>query len=269
MLNVLHCKITSTDNQKANLMTNSQVSHRIVLGLCTATVATLSHLAVAPAQAATLTHQYGLNNTLADSFGGSSLVANGGTLVASGGYSFAANQGPSLSNAIDSSDYSIALDFSFSNVSGYRKIIDFKNLTSDNGLYTNNGNLDFYPIAGGSYTINPDTLAKVVLTRDGVTGQTTGYVNGAQQFTFTDSGSIATFDAASSIINFLQDDTVTSRREASGGFLQDISIYKGALSASEVTGLSTAVPEPFTIIGTLIGGTAAIRMRKKLKASAN
>jgi hypothetical protein len=30
----------------------------------------------------------------------------------------------------------------------------------------------------------------------------------------------------------------------------------------------TAVPEPFTIIGTLIGGTAAIRMRKKLKAIA-
>jgi hypothetical protein len=28
----------------------------------------------------------------------------------------------------------------------------------------------------------------------------------------------------------------------------------------------TAVPEPFTIIGTLIGGTAALRMRKKLKA---
>jgi DNA-binding beta-propeller fold protein YncE len=28
---------------------------------------------------------------------------------------------------------------------------------------------------------------------------------------------------------------------------------------------STAVPEPFTIIGTLIGGTAAIRMRNKLK----
>ena len=28
---------------------------------------------------------------------------------------------------------------------------------------------------------------------------------------------------------------------------------------------STAVPEPFTIIGTIIGGTAAIRIRKKLK----
>ena len=29
---------------------------------------------------------------------------------------------------------------------------------------------------------------------------------------------------------------------------------------------STAVPEPFTVVGTIIGGTAAFRMRKKLKA---
>jgi hypothetical protein len=30
---------------------------------------------------------------------------------------------------------------------------------------------------------------------------------------------------------------------------------------------TTAVPEPFTIVGTLVGGTAALRMRKKLKSS--
>jgi hypothetical protein len=32
-------------------------------------------------------------------------------------------------------------------------------------------------------------------------------------------------------------------------------------------GQSQAVPEPFTVIGTLVGGTAAVRMRKKLGAS--
>jgi hypothetical protein len=30
---------------------------------------------------------------------------------------------------------------------------------------------------------------------------------------------------------------------------------------------TTAVPEPFTVIGTLVGGTAALRMRKKLKSA--
>jgi hypothetical protein len=41
----------------------------------------------------------------------------------------------------------------------------------------------------------------------------------------------------------------------------------GAFTVSgSIDGATTAVPEPFTIIGTLIGGTAAVRMRKKLKA---
>ncbi|PSB51938.1 PEP-CTERM sorting domain-containing protein [Chamaesiphon polymorphus CCALA 037] len=42
----------------------------------------------------------------------------------------------------------------------------------------------------------------------------------------------------------------------------------GAFTVSSPTTLptTTAVPEPFTIIGTLIGGAAAVRMRKKLKS---
>jgi hypothetical protein len=38
-------------------------------------------------------------------------------------------------------------------------------------------------------------------------------------------------------------------------------------SVVDTSATATAVPEPFTIIGTLIGGTAAFRMRKKLKAT--
>ncbi len=40
------------------------------------------------------------------------------------------------------------------------------------------------------------------------------------------------------------------------------------LSGNAVTA-STSVPEPFTIVGTLIGGTVALRMRKKLKSAAD
>jgi hypothetical protein len=36
---------------------------------------------------------------------------------------------------------------------------------------------------------------------------------------------------------------------------------------SLVTNSTTDVPEPFTIIGTIVGGTAAVRMRKKLKSA--
>lgn len=42
----------------------------------------------------------------------------------------------------------------------------------------------------------------------------------------------------------------------------------GRLAISFVPDSSTAVPEPFTIVGTLIGGGAALRMRKKLRDAA-
>jgi hypothetical protein len=40
-----------------------------------------------------------------------------------------------------------------------------------------------------------------------------------------------------------------------------------ATSGGTTPGGTTAVPEPFTVIGSIIGGTAAFRMRKKLKAT--
>lgn len=44
------------------------------------------------------------------------------------------------------------------------------------------------------------------------------------------------------------------------------SLTIGGAASLASTGPTAAVPEPFTIIGTLIGGTAALRIRKKLKA---
>jgi hypothetical protein len=40
-----------------------------------------------------------------------------------------------------------------------------------------------------------------------------------------------------------------------------------ARNGAVVTPPTTSVPEPFTIVGTLVGGTAAMRMRKKLKVA--
>jgi hypothetical protein len=45
----------------------------------------------------------------------------------------------------------------------------------------------------------------------------------------------------------------------------DSTAFIDAINISETS--STAVPEPFTVIGTLIGGTAAFRLKKKLKDS--
>lgn len=51
-----------------------------------------------------------------------------------------------------------------------------------------------------------------------------------------------------------------------GGTANQIAFDNITLGAA-IPGGGTKVPEPFTIIGTLVGGTAALRMRKKLKAT--
>ncbi len=75
------------------------------------------------------------------------------------------------------------------------------------------------------------------------------------QVTFSpDKSQILTFDA-----NFEQHSEIATAPPLIGRFQYN----------SGAAPTPTSVPEPFTIIGTLIGGTAAVRMSKKLKAIAS
>jgi hypothetical protein len=62
-------------------------------------------------------------------------------------------------------------------------------------------------------------------------------------------------------------ETVTSMtiRYGSGS---DVGLYTYIDDVRFAQAPTQSVPEPFTIVGTLIGGTAALRMRKKLKSNA-
>ncbi|WP_373538664.1 PEP-CTERM sorting domain-containing protein [Chamaesiphon sp.] len=62
--------------------------------------------------------------------------------------------------------------------------------------------------------------------------------------------------------------TLVSFEDLAGGPFDYNDLSFTIASTRTVAPASTAVPEPFTIVGTLIGGTAALRMRKKL-ADAN
>jgi hypothetical protein len=227
------------------------------------------------ARAATLTHLYSLDNTYADSNGGENLNPNGGTLTPTGGYDFAAGQGLSLNNSIDNNAYSIVLDFAFTDPSsgtGYKKIVDFKNLTSDDGLYQKNAILDFYRFDGiteseaiGTTPLNSN-LARAILTRDN-TGTVAGYINGNLEFSFNDLSGAAIFDQPNSIAHFFNDDSITNGAEISGGFLRRIAIFNGALDPTEIANLdlsgATAVPEPIGIVGTVLGGFGAVWYRRR------
>src|SRR6185369_10602950 len=147
-----------------------------------------------PAGAATLLHDYNLLNSLADNFGGPSLISGGGVL-SSTGYAFNANHGLSLSGGlVNPGDYSIALNFDFSILSGYRKILDFDNRQLDYGLYTLNSALNFYPITVTNQAVlSPSTSIELVFTRSAATNVITAYVNGVSLFSALDTVSPAVF----------------------------------------------------------------------------
>jgi len=207
-------------------------------------------LLVIHSSAAMLIHDYQFQNNLADSLGGPSLVSHGGS-VGSNSYTFAAQQGLSLSNGLsNSADYSLYMNFEFDTIAGFRKIVDFKNLGSDDGLYNQSGALVYYPFTSALMTIPAGTFVNVAITRDAASNTVTGYVNGVQQLQFTDSTSDAVFSASNNIIYFFQDDTVTGGNESSSGVTRRIQIFNGALTADQVAALPASgsnVPEPMSL----------------------
>jgi len=129
--------------------------------------------------------------------------------------------------------------FRFDEISGYRRIVDFKDPPVDNGLYGLDGFLNFFDSAiGASAVIPAATYVQVVLTRDG-SGQVVGYVNGAQQFAFPDSGNDGV--VVGNTLRFFKDD---GSSEESAGAVARIRLFDTALSAAEVAALDRPKPAP-------------------------
>jgi hypothetical protein len=156
------------------------------------------------------------------------------------------------------------MNFEFDATTGYRKILDYKNLASDNGVYNLDTDLNYYNFSfGPSGSFTAGTFPAVTITRDSSTGLVVGYVS------FTDSTSDAVFTAANKFINFFQDDNVTGGGESSSGVVNRIQIFDGALSAAAVAGLpqgaNTSTPEPVSF-GLAGLGLLAFGAVRKLKA---
>ena len=219
-------------------------------------------------------HEYALRGTLDDTKGGTSLASLGGQITALG-YVFAANQGLTLSSsALSAVNFSLELSFKFDTTSGYRKIADFHDRADDTGFYQLSGSLNFYPVVTASTAdFVADTNVHVVLTRDGATNAVTGYVNGQQRFTFIDTSPLATITAADNKLTLFADDFSTGQREASGGTVNYVRLFNGALTATEVDALftgggPTAIPEPSTVGLFAVGGLlfAAANRRRRLRS---
>lgn len=196
--------------------------------------------------ASPLIHDYQLNGGPADALGGPPVVNIGGTF---GATSFAwdavanpNNEGLTLDNALPTPDnYAIEMRFTLNSITSeltggsWVNLIDFKNRTSDEGLYArSSGALEYYPSpTGPGGAIAAGTPVHLVITRDAATDQFVGYINGVQQISFVDGTGDTIFNQINNTIHFFIDDDVFED-EVSGGSVDFIRIYSRPLTSTEV-----------------------------------
>jgi hypothetical protein len=199
-----------------------------------------------PAQAvpATATADYAFQGSLESSLGtapdlvevekgSTAFTADEGTGVTV--LRFAGGRGLALApttHVIRGSGYTIEILFRFDHLAGFRKVIDFKNGSTGDGLYVLDGCLTFVPKQQDAPTrIGSDSYVQVVLTRDPA-DRVVGYVDGVRQFAFNDRGDLAKIRGSGSLRFFVDD--VTTTQEWSSGAVSQIRLFDQALTSNEV-----------------------------------
>ncbi|WP_150122545.1 GEVED domain-containing protein [Rhodopirellula islandica] len=192
-------------------------------------------------------YRYRFNDeSLNEDSGGPSLVAVGGAF-SDFGYRFGENEGLNLSSVLsDPGEYRIEFDFAFDEYFGFQKIIDFKGLTSDNGLYTNGHQLAFYPIADSTfnlpYGLTTGGRYRLQITRDAETSQVTVSIANEEVIKFIDDSGIAIFSGPNNTIRLFQDDQSTGSWEAGSGWVDNLQVRDGLIDPfklASVTDFST------------------------------
>jgi hypothetical protein len=142
--------------------------------------------------------------------------------------------------------YSVVILFRFEETAGWRRLLEFKNGTSDNGLYLLNGRLTFYPRpATGARTVGVNEYVQVILTR-AANGVVRGFVDGAQQWQFTDTTGDALISSASVLFFFLDEGGPAGGTEESGGAVARIRVFNRPLSNDEIRALGQTPGSPCT-----------------------
>jgi len=143
--------------------------------------------------------------------------------------------------------YSIVVLFRLSELSGYRRLVDFKQGTSDTGLYLQDGFLRFFPDSTvGTRVVNNDEYVQVVVTR-AATGTVRGFVDGVQQWQFTDTTGAALISSENRL-GYFEDDRTTgdTANESSAGAVARIRVFDRPLSTTEIGALGQTPGSPCT-----------------------
>lgn len=182
------------------------------------------------------------------------------------------------SNLIGPPSYSIELVFKFSDLNGWRRIVDVQNRQSDDGFYVAPGHqLSVYPTATGTTALSPNTYYDVILTDSGST--VVAYLNGSQEFSVNDPQmNLNRSNNPSQIMNLFLDNTVGGGiGEFSDGRIALFEAFDGVLTSSEAASLaadpfanagpgSNVSPEPASWLLVIAGGAGFALLRRLLNS---
>ena len=151
---------------------------------------------------------------------------------------FPQNSGLSVntSGVIPSSAYTIAILFKFDTVSGFRRVVDFANRTSDEGAYIQNGRLENENTANELFDLN--TYVQIVLVRES-SGRIRAYRDGLLRVDVPSDGGTFAITSAN-ILSFFQDDLIFPN-EASAGSVARIRLYDAPMTTAQVQALDRAL----------------------------
>ncbi len=132
-------------------------------------------------------------------------------------------------------DYTLVIQGVLEFTNGYRKLIDFRDLSVDTGVYNRNGVLEYVSgQVGLAVSMMPNQYFQLVMTRDSA-HMVSLYIDGELEFSFNDTGS-ETSMCFSDQFHFYVDDDQTSSEDPQGAVAR-ITLYDHALSADEVAEL--------------------------------
>lgn len=136
---------------------------------------------------------------------------------------------------VSPANHSVAMSFRLAERTGYRRILDFSNGTSDNGLYNLGGRASLYPRFASPSPVFGSSYAHLVFTSADAGGgsyDTAVYVNGVR---VTGGALSVGFGLGSGVLRFFKDNTTgAGTGEESAGAVACIQIYDGTLTPSQV-----------------------------------